>query len=281
MKSQIMSQGMLTVIEPKAVWIANDLKEYWRYRELLYFLTWRDIAVRYKQSMLGAAWAILQPLAMMLVFSLFFRGMVGNTDDGLPYPAFVLAGLLPWFFFANGLTSASQSLVGNQNLITKVYFPRLLIPIGSIVAGLVDLAISMGLLALVMLFCGISPGPQFLLFPVLLLGLVATTVGMGVLLAALTVKYRDFRHIVPFMVQLWMFMTPSIYMSGTGTLAPTLRAILPCNPIYGLILNYRATLLGGHLDWVSFSISMGTSVSLLIVGCWYFRRVERSFADVI
>jgi lipopolysaccharide transport system permease protein len=271
----------LVVIEPQSEWQLVDLKELWRFRELLYSLTWRDISVRYKQSVLGVAWAILQPLATMIVFSLFF-GRIGRMPSGeQPYPIFVLAGLLPWFFFANGLSAASQSVIGNQNLITKIYFPRLLIPMGAVAAGLVDFAISSALLAIMMVIYGILPGMQALILPVIVCGLIFAALGIGVLLSALTVKYRDFRHIVPFMVQLWMFMTPAIYMHGGESFGPTLQALLPLNPLYGLIVNFRASALGGELDLYALFVSGAISVVLLLLGCWYFRRVERSFADVI
>ena len=271
----------LVVIESRLGWNPVDLNELWRYRELLYSLTWRDINVRYKQTVLGAAWAILQPLATMIVFSLFF-GRIGKLPSGkLPYPIFVLAGLLPWFFFANALTSASQSVVGNQNLITKIYFPRLLIPMGAVAAGLVDFVISFALLAVMMVIYGVLPSVQALLLPVVVCGLVAAALGVGVLLSALTVTYRDFRHIVPFMVQLWMFMTPAIYMQGGESFGPRLQAILPLNPLYGLIVNFRAAALGEEIDLYALLLSSGVSLVLLLVGCWYFRRVERTFADVI
>jgi lipopolysaccharide transport system permease protein len=271
----------VVVIEPRSAWKIVDLDELWRYRELLYTLTWRDISVRYKQTVLGAAWAILQPLATMIVFSLFF-GRVGKLPSGdLPYPIFVLAGLLPWFFFSNALTSASQSVVGNQSLITKIYFPRLLIPMGAVAAVLVDFVISFALLAVMMVIYGVLPGAQVLLMPVLICGLVAAALGIGVLLSALTVNYRDFRHVVPFTVQLWMFMTPAIYMDGGEAFGPRLQAILPLNPMYGLIVNFRAAALGGEYDLYALFLSGGVSLVLLLLGCWYFQRVERSFADVI
>ncbi|MCA9132221.1 MAG: ABC transporter permease [Planctomycetales bacterium] len=258
-----------------------DLNEIWRYRELLYFLTWRDIKVRYKQSVLGAGWAILQPLATMIVFSLFF-GRIGQMPSGeVPYPIFVLAGLLPWFFFSNALTAASQSVVGSQNLITKVYFPRLLIPMAAVAAGGVDFAVSFSLLAVMMAVYGLGLGLQALLLPLLLLAMVVATLGAGLLLAALSVTYRDVRHVVPFMVQLWMFMTPAIYMHGAESFHPYLRFALSLNPANGLIANFRAATLGGQLDFLSLAGSGVISLWILLLGCWYFGRVERSFADVI
>ena len=187
----------VTVLERKPGWQVVDLGELWRYRELLYFLTLRDIKVRYKQTVLGAAWAILQPLATMLVFSLFFGRVAGNPSSTVPYPLFVLAGLVPWMFFSNAIAQAGQSVVGNQNLVTKIYFPRLIIPMGAVGAGLVDLAISFVMLVLMMLWYGMAPGWSFALVPFLTFGLVIAALGVGTLLSALTVAYRDFRHACP------------------------------------------------------------------------------------
>lgn len=270
-----------TLIQARSAWSLLEIRELWQYRELLYFLTWRDIKVRYKQSILGASWAILQPLTTMIVFSLFFGRIGGLPSGGSPYPIFVLAGILPWFFFANALNSASQSIVGNQNLITKVYFPRLLIPMGAVCAGLVDFAVSFGLLAVMMLFYGIVIGFQATLIVPIIAAIVAASLGMGILLSALTVTYRDFRHIVPFMIQLWMFMTPAIYMQGAESFGPVLRTVLPLNPAYGLIVNFRAATLGSPFDLYALIVSCTMSLLLLLLGGWYFRRVEHNFADVI
>jgi lipopolysaccharide transport system permease protein len=253
----------------------------WRYRELLYFLTWRDIKVRYKQTALGAAWAILQPFATMVVFSLFFGRLAEMPAGGAPYPLFVFAGLLPWFFFSNAITSASQSVVGSQNLVTKVYFPRLIIPLGAVGASLVDFAIGFAMLIALSFYYGVVPGFGLLLVPFLSLGLLVAATGVGTLLSALTVAYRDFRYVVPFMVQLWMFATPCIYLSAHAYGSPRWEAVLPFNPAYGWIANFRAAVLGGPYDLYSLSISTGMSVLLLVVGCLYFRRVERNFADII
>jgi lipopolysaccharide transport system permease protein len=256
------------------------LSELWRYRELLYFLTWRDVKVRYKQTVLGAAWAILQPLATMVVFSIFFGRVIDAPSGDLPYAVFVLTGLLPWFFFANSISSASQSIVGNQNLITKVYFPRLHIPISAVCAGLVDFAISCVLLAVMMFIYGVIPSVSIFVLPLVLLGLCLAALGVGTLLSALTVAYRDFRHIVPFMVQLWMFSTPAIYVDPQA-LGPSAHSFLPLNPAHGLIVNFRAAVLGGQIDFYALSVSSAISVVVFVGGCLYFRRVERSFADVI
>jgi homopolymeric O-antigen transport system permease protein len=269
------------VIERQSGWQIVDWGELWRYRELLFFLTWRDVKVRYKQTVLGAAWAVLQPLATMVVFSAFLGRMAAAPSASVPYPLFVFAGLLPWTFFANAISSAGQSVVGNQNLVTKVYFPRLVIPMGAVGAGVVDFAVAFGLLLVLMLYYGVMPGWGFLLVLPLTLGLVIAALGVGMLLSALTVTYRDFRHAVPFMVQLWMFATPSIYMQADAMVGPRLRPLLLLNPAYGLITNFRAAMLGGPLDVYSLAVSGAVSLALLLVGCLYFRRVERNFADII
>lgn len=270
-----------TIIEPQPGWKLLDLREMWRYRELLYFLVWRDVKVRYKQTVLGALWAILQPVATMVVFSLFFGRLAQMPAGDVPYPLFVFAGLLPWTFFSNAVSGAGGSVVGNQNLVTKVYFPRLFIPMGTIGAGLVDLAIAFGVLIVLMLGYGVMPGPQMLLVPLLTVALLAAALGVGVLLSALTVAYRDFRHVVPFMVQLWMFATPCVYMRTESFLSPRWNAILPLNPAFGIIANFRAATLGEPLDWYSLGISGTVALGFLVLGCLYFRRVERSFADII
>jgi len=267
----------ITVIERRPGWRFIDLSELWRYRELLGFLTWRDIKVRYKQTVLGAAWAIIQPLATMIVFSLFLGRMSGADME--TYPLFVFAGLLPWTFFANGISAGGQSVVANQNLVTKVYFPRLLIPMGTVAAGLVDLAIALVLLLVMMLFFGAVPGWSLLLTPGIVALLAIAAMGVGTLLSALTVAYRDFRHAVPFMVQLWMFATPAIYLDGG--FSPRWDAWLPLNPAHGLVAAFRQVVLNQPLDLYALSVSSAVSVSALLLGCLYFRRVERSFADII
>ena len=270
-----------TIIRPRRGWQAIDLGELWKYRELLYFLTWRDVKVRYKQTVLGAAWAILQPLMTMVVFSLFFGRVAGVSSGDLPYPIFVYAGLLPWTFFANSIAGASQSVVDNERLITKVYFPRLNIPLSAVGAGLVDLLIAFGMLVVMMLYYGIYPAGGVFLVPVLIAGLILAAAGVGSFLAALNVAYRDFRYVIPFMVQLWMFATPTIYMQPDTVIAPDWKFVLSLNPASGLIANFRAAVLGGSLDLGSLSISSSASLGLFVVGTLYFRRVERSFADII
>jgi lipopolysaccharide transport system permease protein len=271
----------LTVIERRRGLLLFDLRELWRYRELLLFLTWRDVKVRYKQTALGAAWALLQPLGMMALFTFFIRPGA-DAAGAVPYPLFAFTGLLAWMFFGNALGSASTSVVGNQNLVTKIYFPRLIIPMAAVGVGLVDFAVGALLLPPLMLAYGVAPGWGLLLAP-LLIGLLAlAAVGVGALLAALTVAYRDFRHVIPFLVQFWMFATPSIYRpDGVG---PRWQAWMPLNPAYGLILNFRWAVLGGAPDahaLYALGVSAATSLLLLAAGCLYFRRVERGFADII
>jgi lipopolysaccharide transport system permease protein len=271
----------VVVIEHRPGWAAVDAQELWRYRELLAFLVWRDVKVRYKQTVLGAAWAILQPLATMIVFSLFFSRVSQPVEGGPPYPLFVLAGLLPWFFFSNAVSSASQSIVSNQSLVTKIYFPRVMIPMGAVAAGLVDFGISLGLLLVMMAYYGVIPGLGLVMAPVLIALLVVASLGVGTLLSALTVAYRDVRHIVPFLVQLWMFATPAIYLSSAEPVGGRWAWLLPLNPAQGLIANFRAAVLGGSLDWYALGVSAAVSLTALVVGGMYFRRVERSFADII
>lgn len=280
--SQPLAQELpVTIIERRPGWKFIDFGELWRYRELLYFLTWRDVMIRYKQTVLGAAWAILQPLATMVVFSLFL-GRLGNmSSGGVPYPLFVFAGLLPWTFFATAVSQAGGSVVGNQNLVTKVYFPRLFIPMGAVAAALVDLAVAFGILVVMMFYYSTTPGWSLLLVPLLVAGLTIAALGVGVMLSALTVAYRDFRHVVPFMVQLWMFATPTIYMQADAVISPKWHSMMPFNPAFGLILNFRQAMLGGSPDWWALGVSLSVAFALLIGGCLYFRRVERSFADII
>ncbi len=269
-----------TVIEPRPGWRLLDLRELWRYRELFLILAWRDVAVRYKQTALGVAWVVLQPLAMMAAFSLFLAKVGGIADRVEHYPLFVLAGLLAWGFFSGALTAAAGSVIGNQGLVTKVYFPRLIIPVSAAAVGLVDLGVGCGLLALAMLYFGVLPGLGVLLLPALVALLAVAALGVGILLAALTVEYRDFRYVVPFCMQFWMFATPIIYMPAEA-LGPTSRAVLPLNPAYGLILNFRSAVLGGPLDWYALGISGVVGAAVFAAGVLYYRRVEQHFADAI
>jgi lipopolysaccharide transport system permease protein len=270
-----------TVIAPRPGWKLVDVGELWRYRELLGFLTWRDVKVRYKQTALGAAWAVLQPLAMMAVLSVSLAQVEGVSGRVEHYPLFVLAGLVAWMFFSSAVSSGANSLVGNQNLVTKVYFPRLLLPISAGGVALVDLGVALVLLAVVMAGYGVVPGAAVVIWPAALLLLTVAALGIGILLAALTVAYRDFRYVVPFAMQLWLFATPSVYLPVDSVLGPTARSVLAVNPAYGLILAFRTALLGGPIDWYAFAVSGLVALGLFAVGCLYFRRTERTFADII
>jgi lipopolysaccharide transport system permease protein len=276
-----LSEALVTVIEPKRGWQLVNLRELWRYRELLFFLTWRDIKVRYKQTVLGATWAVIQPFATMVAFSLFLGRLVPANSSSVPYPLFVFAGLIAWGFFAYGINSASSSIIGNQNLVTKAYFPRLIIPISAVGTGFIDFVIAFVMLLLLMAFYGFMPGLGILFVPVIILLFIIAILGAGILLAALTVAYRDFRNAVPFMIQLWMFSTPTIYLPTGGAIGRHTQLVLALNPAQGLILNFRAAVLGGPIDGLSLAISGIVGMVLLIVGGLYFRHVERSFADVI
>ena len=269
-----------TVIERRPGWQLVDLREIWRFRELLFFLTWRDVKVRYKQTVLGAAWAVLQPLSTVVVFA-FFLGRLGGVSEGIEhYPLFVLTAILPWTFFANAVSTAGNSVVSNERLVSKIYFPRLIIPISTVGASLFDFLISLAILAAMMAWYGAAPAWSVLLAPVVMLLLTAAAVGVGTLLSALIVAHRDFKYVLTFMVQLWLFATPCIYLKPT-VLGPISRLVLPLNPAYGLLLNFREAVLGGEMDWYALGVSSAVGLAALLVGCLYFRRVERSFADVI
>ncbi|MBP3959328.1 ABC transporter permease [Gemmata sp. G18] len=270
----------LTVLEPQSGWALLDLKELWRYRELLFFLALRDVKVRYKQTVLGLGWAVAQPLATMAVFALFLGKMAGASAGIEHYPLFVFAGMVAWTFFGNTVTTAANSVVANERLVTKIYFPRLVIPLSTVGVGVFDLVIASGLLAVMALSFGVVPGWSVLLLPLVVLMLGVASAGVGVLLAALIVSQRDFKYVLTFGVQLWMFATPSLYLPADA-LGPTAQTYLPLNPAYGLVLAFRQAALGGTFDWYAFGVSSGVGVLFAIVGALYFRRVERSFADTI
>jgi len=275
----------VTIIERKPGWQVVDFHELWRYRELLFFLTWRDVKVRYKQTVLGAAWAILQPLANMVVFTVFLGRMAGISVT-VPYSLYVFSGMLAWLFFSNAITSAGTSVIGNQSLVTKIYFPRLIIPTAAVGAGIVDFLIGFVILLVMQGWYvahgePVTPDWSILLIVPILLFLSLAALGFGALLAALTVAFRDFRYVVPFMIQIWMFATPTIYLDADTNYGPTVRSLLPLNPAYGLIYNFRKAMLGQALDWPGLGTSIAVSLILLIIGCLYFRRVERGFADII
>jgi lipopolysaccharide transport system permease protein len=270
----------ITIIEPVKGWVPLDLKEIWNYRELLYFLTKRDIKVRYKQTVLGGLWAIIQPFLTMVVFTLFFGRLAKVPSDGVPYPIFVYVGLLPWTYFANALSASGNSLVGSANLITKVYFPRLIIPASASLAGLLDFFIALLVLAAMMIYYQFVPNLGILLFPFLVGLTLLCAVGVGLWLSALNVEYRDIRYVIPFLIQLWMFVSPVIY--PVSIVKEEYRWLLALNPMGGVIEAYRSSLLG-HMpvDWPLLGLSTTIIFILFTSGLYYFRRMEKTFADVV
>jgi lipopolysaccharide transport system permease protein len=267
------------LIKSEEAGVELGLGELWKYRELLYFLTLRDIKVRYKQTVMGLAWVIIQPLTTMLIFTLVFNHFVRLDAGPLPYPLFALSGLLLWLFFANAVTNSTNSLVSNSNLITKVYFPRLFIPAASVGAGLVDLAVAFLLLIALTFYYGVTPTSNLLLLPLFILMMTLLALGVGLLSAALTVKYRDLRHALPFIIQLWMFASPVIY--PTNIVPEKWKWLLTINPVAGIIEGFRASLSGGLFDWTHISISAAITIVLLLSSVYIFRRFEDTFADVV
>ena len=258
---------------------ALRLQELWTHRELLYFLTWRDIKVRYKQTALGVTWALLQPLAGMLIFTIFFGHLADVGSDGLPYVLFSYSGLVLWTFFSNGVAQSSNSLVASASLLTKVYFPRLVIPLGAVVAGFLDLLLGLCLLAVLMAVYGVAPPPAVFLAPFFLLLLLTTVLGVGLWLSALNVKYRDVRYVVPFMTQLWLFATPIAYPSSL--LDEPWRTLYGLNPMVGVIDGFRWAVLGGPSPGWALALSIVSASVVFVSGLYYFRRMERDFADII
>jgi lipopolysaccharide transport system permease protein len=294
------------VIQPTRGWAGLRLRELWEYRELLYFLVWRDIKVRYKQTLLGAAWAVIQPFMTMVVFSIFFGRLAGVPSDGIPYPIFAYSALVVWTFFANGLGTAADSLVASSNLLKKVYFPRLIIPISGVLNGLPDFGIAFVVLLGMMLFYGVAPIPAAVIWlPIFLLLAFVTALGAGLWLSAFNVQYRDVRYILPFLIQLLLFATPIAYPASL--LPESLRALYGLNPMVGVVEGFRWALLSGTelatnafhrlpladsaLNWAAQTagsppglmtvISAGVALILLVTGALYFRRVERTFADLV
>jgi lipopolysaccharide transport system permease protein len=266
-------------IEPSHGWRALDLRELWRFRELVYFLALRDVKVRYKQTALGVAWVLLQPLLAMGIFSIVF-GQRGLTTNGIPYPLFVVSALVPWFYFSNATSGASGSVVGNTQLISKVYFPRLAIPLAAVLANLVDLSIGLGLELVLLVVFGVGFTWSLLAVPLLIVLVVLTALGVSVWLSALDVQYRDVRYAVPFFMQVWLFATPVIY--GAGDVPERWRPLLTLNPMTGVIEAFRWALLGsGDAPVPGLIASTLVVVALLTTGLLYFRRMERTFADVI
>lgn len=272
------------IIEPTRGWTSLQLRAVWQYRELLYFLVWRDLKVRYKQTLLGAAWIVLQPVVSMVVFSVLFGGLLKVPSGGVPYPIFAYAALLPWNYFSGSLSRSSQSLVGSAHLITKVYFPRLIIPISGVLSGLVDFAIAFLVLVAMMVYYAIAPTPAVVLLPAFLLLALVTALGFGLWLSALNVRYRDVNYLVPYLVQIWMYVTPVVY--GTTLIPERFRFLLALNPMTGVVEGFRWALLGRHLADAAppgpiLAVSIAVSLVVLVSGAVFFRNTERTFADIV
>lgn len=272
------------VIEPTRGWTSLRLRAVWEYRELLYFLVWRDLKVRYKQTVLGVLWIVLQPVVSMVVFSVLFGKLLNVPSGGVPYPIFAYAALLPWNYFAASLSKSSTSLVGSAHLITKIYFPRLVIPISGVLSGLVDFGIAFLVLVGLMVYYGIAPTPAAVLLPAFLLLAMLTALGFGLWLSALNVHYRDVNYLIPFLVQVWMYLTPVIY--GSTLIPERFRFLLGLNPMTGVVEGFRWALLGNQLadaqpPGALFAISIAITLLVLISGAIFFRTTERTFADIV
>ncbi len=273
-----------TVIDPPGRWRWLPLAELWAYRDLGRVLAWRDVQVRYKQTVLGAAWAVFQPLVLMGLFALYFGRVASVPTGGVPYPLFAYAGLLPWFLFATAVSAAGNSVVDSERLVSKVYVPRLLIPLGAAGVAVIDFAIASGVLIVLMAAYGWSPAASLVLVPVAVGAIALTAIGVGSFLAAVNVKYRDFRHALPFLIQAWMFATPTVYLNldAAGADVPGwLRTAADLNPLTGQIAFARAAVLGQPLPWADFAVGGAVGVVLFALGTIYFGRMEDEFADAI
>src|SRR4051812_24871977 len=267
-------------IQASRGWVSLKLGELWEYRELVYFLTWRDIKIRYKQTALGAAWAVIQPFFTMVVFSLFFGRLAKVPSDGIPYPIFSYAALVPWTFFANGLTQSSNSLVGSAHLIKKIYFPRLAVPLGTVLSGVVDFVLAFVVLLGMMVWYGIVPTGNIVWLPLFLLLALVTSLGVGLWLSAMNVQFRDVRFIVPFLAQFWLFATPIAYPSSL--LSEPWHTLYGLNPMVGVVEGFRWALLGTDAaPGPIILVSSLAAVAILVSGAFYFRRMEKTFADVV
>jgi len=270
-----------TVIEPPKGWQLVNAGEMWRYRELLFFLVWRDVKVRYKQTVLGVLWAFIQPAMLMVVFTFVFNRLGGLSSGDIPYPLFALSGLLAWTFFSSAVNQAGSSVVGSERLISRIYFPRLIVPLAGIGATVVDFVIALSLLAVLMIVYGFAPGWQIFLAPIVFFVLLLTAVGVGTFLAALNVSYRDIKYVIPFLIQVGMYATPTIYMKVPEDASEKLLWLVEVNPLSNLIEGFRACVLGGPIPWVGLSYSLIVAVVVCLIGCLYFRKMEDGFADVI
>ena len=271
----------ITVLAPRSGWHWVNLSELWSYRELFGFLTLRDVKVRYKQTVLGALWAVIQPFVLMVVLSAFFGRVIDLEDKtgGMPYPIFLYAGLLPWTFFAAAVTASTNSIVSNAHMLRKIYFPRLVIPVASVGAPLLDYAVAFMVLLGLMAWYGVAPTATILLLPLLVLVTIIAAMGVGIALSGLTVSYRDFRYVVPFMLNVWFFLTPVIW--PVQIVSKQYRWLLRLNPMGGTIEAFRASVLGQPLDWAALGLSVTSALLILLIGLTYFTQAERRFADVI
>ena len=270
----------VVVLKPSKGWIALNLKDLWLYRELIYFLTWRDVIVRYKQTVLGAAWAIIQPVINMLVLSFIFGNLGRLSTEGFPRPIFTFAALLPWGLFSKALSDTGRSMLSNRNMITKVYFPRMIIPLSSILGGLVDFSIQFLVLIGMMIYYQFMPTSAVWTLPLFLLLALATALGVGLWLSALNVLYRDINYILPFLTQFWLLLTPVGY--SVSEISPQWQVVYALNPMVCVVQGFRWALLGTAApSWISLAISVAISLGLLVSGMFYFRRMERTFADMV
>lgn len=269
----------LVTIAPTGSWVSLNLSELWRYRELLYFLAWRDVKIRYKQTALGAAWAVLQPVLMMVIFTLLFGRIAGMPSDGIPYSLFAYGGLLAWTFFSTAITNSGNSLVGSANLITKIYFPRMIIPGAALCAAAVDFLLAFIVLVPLMIYYGVAVTWHLAVLPLLVLLLMTLALGVGMWMSALNVKYRDVRFALPFLTQIWMFLSPVIY--PLSRLPPKAKLALMFNPVTGIVEGFRASLFGLPFNWPAILISTAMSIVILVYAAFWFRRMEKEFADVV
>lgn len=269
----------LVTIKPRQSWVALDLRTLWAYHELLYFLIWRDVKVRYKQTVLGVTWAILQPVIMIVIFSVVFGRVAGLPSDGIPYPLFAYAGVVAWTFFSSAVTKSGNSLVGSAHLITKIYFPRIIIPLAAVCAVVIDLIFSFAVLVPLMIHYRITPRWQVAMLLPLVLMLILLSLGVGMWMSALNVKYRDVGFALPFLTQIWMFLSPVIY--PLSVLPPKFRLIMMFNPVSGIIEGFRSALFGLPFDWLAILISSVTVFLVLAIAIFRFRRMEREFADIV
>ena len=274
-----MASSFELTIRPRRGWQPVDFKEIFLYRELLAFLVWRDIKIRYRQTLLGGLWAVLQPLIAMLIFTFIFHRLAGVKSDGPPYPLFAFAGLVPWTFFSTAVSQSSNSLVTNQHLVSKVYFPRVFIPLGAAGALLLDLVLSLGLLVLLMIYYHWPISINLLLLPIFVLGAVLSASGVGLTLSALNVSFRDVKYAVPFLIQMGIFITPVIY--PIHYIPERWQVLMGLNPMAGVVLGFRYALLGSAASWSVMGVSLGVSLALFVFGLLIFRRMERRFADII